>query len=122
MNRDLQALAETLAQWIDAAPGIPRIYLFGSRVRGDYTANSDVDVRLFPADLSSKACAVTVDWWMKQNETDFAELKAQLWPARLHIHRENQDDADPHIWKGMENPVLVVRKVVCVWTPRVKPS
>jgi hypothetical protein len=29
------------------APGVPAVYLFDSRVRGDHRPNSDVDVRLF---------------------------------------------------------------------------
>jgi predicted nucleotidyltransferase len=47
MKRELQALAEILAEWINPAPGIPAVYLFGSRVRGDHRPNSDVDVRLY---------------------------------------------------------------------------
>jgi predicted nucleotidyltransferase len=39
-------LAEILAEWINPAPGIPAVYLFGSGVRGDHRPNSDVDVRL----------------------------------------------------------------------------
>src|SRR5439155_4441739 len=46
MPRELEALAETLAEWISPAPGIPAVYLFGSRVRGDHRPDSDVDVRL----------------------------------------------------------------------------
>src|SRR5262249_16506668 len=44
---ELKDLAETLAQWVDAVPGFPLVYLFGSRVRGDHYKDSDVDVRLF---------------------------------------------------------------------------
>jgi hypothetical protein len=36
MNNELEALAEILAEWIDSAPAIPTVYLFGSRVRGDH--------------------------------------------------------------------------------------
>jgi predicted nucleotidyltransferase len=120
MGEDLQTLAETLAQWIDAAPGVPAIYLFGSRVRGDHRLNSDVDVRVFLNEWKVSD-GVTIDWWTKQNETDFAELKPKL-PGSLHIHRETTDAADENIRKGMKNPVLTVGKAVCVWTPRVKPS
>jgi predicted nucleotidyltransferase len=47
MNSELHALAEILAKWIEPVPGIPAIYLFGSRVRGDHRQDSDVDVRLY---------------------------------------------------------------------------
>jgi hypothetical protein len=114
MSDELQALAEILADWIKPARGIPAVYLFGSRVRGDHRHDSDVDVRLFLDEWS--ACDVTVQWWLAQNESDFAELKSQL-PGPLEIHREDRDDADKHIHEGRKNPVLVLRRVVCVWTP-----
>jgi predicted nucleotidyltransferase len=115
MNKELRALAEVMAQWVHAAPGITDIYLFGSRVRGDHRPNSDVDVRLY-LDEWRHECGKTAQWWQDQNETDFAELKAKL-PGPLAIHREKIDAADDNIRKGAKDPVLTVRKVVCVWTP-----
>jgi predicted nucleotidyltransferase len=114
MNEELQVLAEILAQWVDAAPGVPAVYLFGSRVRGDHRPDSDVDIRLFLDDWT--LCETTRRWWQDQNETDFAELKSRL-PGPLAIHREKGDKADKDIRKGKASPVLVVRKVVCVRTP-----
>jgi Polymerase beta, Nucleotidyltransferase len=115
MNAELSDLAEILADWIEPAPGVPAIYLFGSRVRGDHRPDSDVDVRLFINEWKS-VCYVTVQWWNEQNETDFAAVKARL-PGPLAIHREQSDDADAAIRKGKASPVLVVGRVVCVWTP-----
>jgi predicted nucleotidyltransferase len=46
-NAELVALAEILADWVEPAPSVPAVYLFGSRVRGDHRHDSDVDVRLF---------------------------------------------------------------------------
>ena len=114
MNDELKILAEILAEWIDPAPGIPAIYLFGSRVRGDHRPDSDVDVRLYLDEWN--VCETTRVWWQRQNETDFAELKARL-PGPLSIHREKEDRADNDIRRGRTNPVLVIRRVVCVWTP-----
>jgi len=115
MNKELRALAEILADWIEPAAGIPAVYLFGRRVRGDHRPDSDVDVRLYLDEWSDLGEA-DLRWWQKQNETDFADLKPRL-PGTLHIHREKQDDADPAIRQGIRNPILVVRRVVCVWTP-----
>jgi predicted nucleotidyltransferase len=107
MNDELAALAEILA-------GIPAAYLFGSRVRSDHRTDSDVDVRVFTNEWDG---AETLRWWQTQNETDFAELKSRL-PGVLSLHREAQDDADKSIRAGIKNPVLVVRRAVCVRTPR----
>lgn len=112
--RDLRAVAEIIAEWVERVPGIAVVYLFGSRVRGDHRSDSDVDLRLYTKDwqLDPK----TMAWWGQQNETDFAELKAQL-PGPLAIHRESWDAADDAIKTGTAIPVLTTGKVVCVWTP-----
>jgi predicted nucleotidyltransferase len=114
MSDELAALAEILAEWIDPVIGIPAVYLFGSRVRGDHRIDSDVDVRVYTDEWDG---AETLRWWQTQNATDFAELKSRL-PGVLSLHRETQDDADKSIRAGIKNPVLVVRRAVCVWTPR----
>ena len=116
MSAELSDLAEILAEWIKPAPGVPAIYLFGSRVRGDHRPDSDVDVRLFLNEWKSVSDA-TMRWWGEQNESDFADVKSRL-PGPLAIHREEWDEADAAIREGRESPVLTVGRVVCVWTPR----
>jgi predicted nucleotidyltransferase len=114
VSNELAALAEIIGKWLDDAPGVPVAYLFGSRVRGDHRPDSDVDLRLYLQDWTLDA--ETMRWWMHQNDTDFAELKAKL-PGPLALHRETSDAADAAIKAGRATPVLTVRKVVCVWTP-----
>jgi predicted nucleotidyltransferase len=41
------ALAKIGADWVDDVPGIPAVYIFGRRVRGDHHKGSDVYIRLF---------------------------------------------------------------------------
>lgn len=119
-NPELIALAKTFDDWIAPAPGIPAVYLFGSCVRGDHRPDSDVDVRLF-FDQWRAVDETTTRWWLEQNESDFAALKALL-PGPLSIHREQSDQVDASIRQGMAIPVLVVGRVLCVWTPpRVRP-
>lgn len=115
MNPDLAALACVLADWIEPAPNIPAVYLFGSRVRGDHRPDSDVDVRLFLNEWD-KVDARDMTWWQEQNKTDFAALKRRL-PGRLSLHIERSDHADAAILAGRKNPVMVCRRVVCVFTP-----
>jgi GT2 family glycosyltransferase len=115
LNPDLAVLADILADWIEPAPNVPAIYLFGSRVRGDHRPDSDVDVRLFLNEWRNVDTR-DMEWWTKENETDFAALKARL-PGPLAVHLEQHDDADASILEGRQNPLLVVRRVVCVWTP-----
>jgi predicted nucleotidyltransferase len=111
---ELKQLTETLAEWLEPAGGFTA-YLFGSRVRGDYRADSDVDVRIFLHECQPDAAGMT--WWAEQNATDFAELKAKL-PGPLAIHREPTDYADQNIRAGARNPVMRVGRLVVVWTPK----
>ena len=115
MSAELTDLAEILADWIKPAPGVPAVYLFGGRVRGDHRSDSDVDVRLFLNEWKNLT-TVDMEWWGEQNTTDFAVLKSRL-PGPLSLHREQTDDADAAIRSGRQNPVLTVDRVVCVWTP-----
>lgn len=114
-TEELRALAEAVADWVDDVPGISSVYLFGSRVRGDHRPDSDVDLRLYLDEWGTDNR--TTEWWTRENMDDFAALKARL-PGQLAIHREASDDADDAIKAARTNPVLVVRKAVCVWTPR----
>jgi hypothetical protein len=114
-HSELVALAQILDDWIAPALSVPAIYLFGSRVRGDHRPDSDVDVRLFLNEWKALD-APSLRWWEEQNKTDFDVVKARL-PGPLAIHREQSDEADPDIRKGIATPVLVVGRVVCVWTP-----
>ena len=116
MPSSLPALAETVARWIDGVPGVPAVYLFGSRVRGDHRPGSDVDLCVVLWDWSGSDAT---DWWMRQNSSDFAELKAAL-PGPLKIHRDDYDAALGWVKEARRDPdriVLQVRRAVCLWLP-----
>jgi Polymerase beta, Nucleotidyltransferase len=119
-NAELAALAEIIARWVAPAPGVPAVFLFGSRVRGDHRPDSDVDVRLYPEEWTYDESRATMRWWMEQQATEFAELQKQL-PGRFDLGRYPMDwnrETDRVIAAARERaPVLVVRKVVCLWTP-----
>ena len=73
---ELRALAEILADWVEPAPCIPAVHLFGSRVRGDHRPDSDVDVRLLLNEWN--VCMDTAQWWLEQNRTNYDALRARL--------------------------------------------
>ena len=120
-NAELAALAEIIARWVDPAPGVPSVFLFGSRVRGDHRPDSDVDVRLYLEEWTFNDNGATVRWWTEQQATAYAELQRQL-PGRLDLGRSRMDPdrgADREIAEARKrDPVLVVRKAVCLLTPR----
>jgi predicted nucleotidyltransferase len=113
IHPDLKRLAKIVAEWAEKLP-LKKVYVFGSRVRGDATAGSDLDVAIefeeFPLNEAMRN-------WQHQNETDFAELKKAL-DVPLSLHREPTDCAWPAIRAAATTPVLSVGKVLCVLTPR----
>jgi predicted nucleotidyltransferase len=116
VNDELRRLVRTLANWIEPAPSIPAVYLFGSRVRGDHRPNSDVDIRVFFSEWGGVIDVRDMNWWQNQNATDFVELK-RLLPGPLALHCDSSDNADTAILAGRKSPVFVCRRVVCVFTP-----
>lgn len=115
---DLPALAEAVATWADGASGVPDVYVFGSRVRGDHRPDSDVDLCVFQSEWD--ATSENVDWWIEQGRADFAQIKALL-PGAPKIHGlDSWDDAGRWVQEARADPdrvVLRVRKVVCLWIP-----
>jgi Nucleotidyltransferase domain len=115
MHPDLKRQAKILAEWAEKLP-LKKVYIFGSRVRGDATAASDLDVAI---ELEPPLTVNEAMWnWKHQEETEFAELKKAL-DIPLSLHRDEDDHAWPAIRAAATTPVLSVGKVVCVLTPRV---
>jgi len=79
LNAESCALAEVLADWIGPAPAVPAVYLFG---------DSDVDVQLLG----------------RAKRDGFCKREIAL-PGRLAIHREQSDEADAAIRRGIVSPV-----------------
>jgi len=107
VNDNLKQLARTLADW--AADRSVTVFLFGSRVRGDYRPDSDVDIFVQQGPVTRETAA----WWTAQNEEDFASLKAKL-PGPLKILDINAPIV-PSVTKGPA--VYRDRNVICVSLP-----
>ena len=110
----LKELAAVVAEWVDGQPVIKNAFLFGSRTRGDYNNDSDVDLYIefvdFPVEQDMRR-------WATENDVGFVNFKAKL-PGRLSLHTRPDDAALPQIRKGSHSPILSVGKVICVVTPQ----
>jgi predicted nucleotidyltransferase len=83
VTNELASLAKTLADWGAPAPAAV-IYLYGSRVRGDHKATSDVDICVeFP-----KAETADAQWWTQNNQDYFKTIGQQLG-ARIEVLERN---------------------------------
>ena len=113
---ELKALAQTLAEWVEPAPGIRHLSLWKSCARRLRARRGRG-----PSAYQNKStfCDATMQWWDAQNRSKFAEVKAKL-PGTLSLHADPTDEADRYILEGLKKPALVVGKVVCVWTPNLK--
>ena len=114
---DLKDIAAVVADWADQYPLIGVAYIFGSRVRGDHKAESDLDVAI-DFDLSQGSSEVTP--FDAELASECAGLKSMiLAPIVLHIHKDFDDLAWPSIRAG--ECIHRDRKVQCVIVPP-KPS
>jgi hypothetical protein len=115
----LQYLAETVSQWVEGVSGVQHVYIFGSRVRGDYRPDSDVDIRIFVEKM--KLDPLTLAWWDRQHRENFASLKNSL-PGPLGLHLDSPEICDDAILEGGPNRVLTAGKAICVWTEPKAPA
>ncbi len=107
VSAELRELARLLADWAVPAPNTT-LYLFGSRVRGDYGPTSDVDLCV---DFGKHPDTADVHWWTINSAKDFAAIKPLL-PGPLKI-LERQDD---WWWRVVSAQVVHQdRNVRCIW-------
>ena len=113
MGSELERYAGVLARWAENLP-LKQIYIFGSRVRGDFTDASDLDVAV---EFDPPATADQRMWnWQRENDTEFAALRQELG-VQLSLHIDQDDSAWADIRAGAANPVFAIGKVLCVVTP-----
>jgi predicted nucleotidyltransferase len=114
---DIVALAASIADWCPH-PSI-RIYLFGSRLRGDHRDDSDVDMAIEITDYGDEAACT---WFGNQDIAEFREDLPKDLPAPLHVLRAD-DDEEQELWEKIvaANPVHQDRNVTCVILPATPP-
>ena len=106
-SAELVALARKIADWAHADM---TIYVYGSRVRGDHRADSDVDMHyVLPARPSREFTL----WWTEQNLQDFADLSRVLPGPPQFLERN--DPLDRKIEDG--TVVHRDRNVICICRP-----
>jgi hypothetical protein len=109
ISDELKQLIAILNEWVSPAPNF-RIYLFGSRARGDHRSDSDVDVIIPVPDCPDEA---DVKWWMAENEDDFRRINTKL-SGKLQI----LENDDPLAKEFIQLPAFYRHgQVACVWSP-----
>jgi predicted nucleotidyltransferase len=85
---ELPQIANVVSTWARTKPLVKRVYLFGSRVRGDHGPGSDIDiaVELDPAVFQGADESGGLATWMFETKGWKEEL-ARLIPLRIQLER-----------------------------------
>ena len=108
VSPELDHLLSILADLAAPATDV-EIFLFGSRVRGDHQAGSDVDISIKWASLSNDR---TADWWTAQNSDALVGINAKL-PGPLHLPIQSDTDREALLKQG--EIVHSRGNIHCVW-------
>lgn len=98
-------VAAHLRQWVASHPEVTRIIVYGSRARGDYRSDSDLDVAV-ELDKSRWDESPFVIW-MSSGKSWERELAPNIpWP--LHLEWHDTDGETPTVAAGIERGHHVV--------------
>ncbi len=78
---------EQIVEWASAKPHIAEVFLFGSRVKGDHAADSDLDIALRIDGMGETPLTV----WMFEGREWAAELDAML-DVRVDLQMVDEGD------------------------------
>lgn len=108
---NLPHVASLVSTWARAKPLVKRVYLFGSRVRGDHGADSDLDiaVELDPAVFQGADESGGLATWMFESKGWKGELET-LIPLNVQLERYHPDQT-PTVGQGLaQSSKLVYEK------------
>ena len=109
----LTELIRVVADWADGCPGVGRVFLFGSRVRGDHRPDSDLDVAIEP---STHPSSMFVRRLIQSEATDFAALVKR---CSVPVHITINERRWPLLLEIMRPAVVLCdRKVFALYLPK----
>ena len=105
---ELPAIASTLANWSAGKPLVSRVWVFGSRARGDHRSDSDVDVAIELDLAHSEGMDESggLATWMFDTKGWREEIEA-LVPYKLDLQQYRGTDT-PTIHKALATSSVLV--------------
>jgi predicted nucleotidyltransferase len=104
MNGLPEADRLAIIEWAERHPEIARVYLYGSRARGDHHTGSDIDLGIeMDAPNADKAYSM----WSNFND-DFKEAPDLYLSAKLHLEWYNKDAGLGKVGTGVETDGIVL--------------
>ena len=113
ISDELLQLAATVADWASEAPACI-VYIFGSYVRGDQHAGSDLDICMpIPSPVDDE----TFGWLAEQSSNDYEDLKVKLPMIKILGTAGNQNE------KIIAARVVPCHRVCCIcgWPVKSEP-
>ena len=103
----LAQVAALLASWAARKPLVGRVFLFGSRVRGDHSSNSDLDIaiELDPAECHGDQSGGLATWM--RDTDDWQEEIAKMIPLKIDLEQYRGEDT-PRILKALAQSSFVI--------------
>jgi len=119
----INTISYVVSQWAANEPLIRRIYLYGSRARGDHRPNSDIDLAIFynvdleilsyyrgNVPIAQKMHNARRGTWNENAASWVAALEARL-PVRVHI--ESVERTFKRVWPSLKQcRILLYRRGV----------
>ena len=100
-------IKEILCDWASGIPCITHIYIFGSRTRNDYGADSDLDIAVKLNPMEGDADGLTT--WIGESDKWKKQLEERL-PYKIDLQCHDQDET-PTIEEGLKkSSILVYRR------------
>ena len=101
-NLDLPKLEKIITDWAKGKDLIQSIYLYGSRIRGNYRPDSDLDIAI---EIIPDYGSDILSTWMEFSDIWKMELQ-ELLPYKVHL--QLLDDDSPTIQKGIDDSSVLV--------------
>jgi predicted nucleotidyltransferase len=108
---DIEEIVKLLAGWARRHSLVKRVYIFGSRVRGDNRSDSDIDIaiELDPEEFQGSDESNGLATWMFEKAAWKEELQ-ELIPHKVQLERYHEDQT-PTVRKGIaQSSKLVYEK------------
>ena len=98
---EVSEVARVISTWARGKPLVKRVYVFGSRVRGNHRPDSDIDiaVELDPAAYRGVDESGGLATWMFETEGWKEELE-KLVPLKIQLERYHPEQT-PTVGKGL---------------------
>jgi len=108
VHSTLSSAAVKVRQWAASNPAVRRVWLFGSRVRGTHSVESDLDIAVEVSALPGDEDAFTT--WVAESGSWQRQLSTLL-PWRAHLSRY-EGTATSEVSEGIRDGVLVYEREV----------